>query len=181
MKRIILSILATTLVCLNLNAQNMNKKALVVYFSATGTTATVANTIAQAVNADILEIEPAEAYTAEDLDWTNKKSRSTLEMKDKKSRPAMKNSLQNPQDYDIIYLGFPIWWYTAPHIVNTFLESTKLDGKTIVLFATSGGSGLGKTIDDLRPSAPNTTFINGAVLNKNVTKEQIVNQLRVKN
>ena len=161
MKRIILSILATTLVCLNLNAQNMNKKTLVVYFSATGTTATVANTIAQAVNADIFEIEPAEAYTAEDLDWTDKKSRSTLEMKDKKSRPAMKNSLQNPQDYDVIYLGYPIWWGQAPKIMYTFVESNDLSGKTIVPFCTSGSSGIGGSASNLSKSAPGAVWMDG--------------------
>ena len=117
---------------------------LVAYFSASGTTARVAETLASAASADLFEIAPANPYTAADLDWTDRSSRSTKEMNDEASRPAMKVDAPSLDGYDTIFVGFPIWWYVEPRIIDTFLESTDFAGKTIVPFATSGGSGLGK-------------------------------------
>ena len=142
-------------------------KDLVVYFSATGTTALVAKKLAQAIGADIFEIVPSKPYTARDLNWMDKNSRSSIEARDESMRPEIANKLKNINEYDKIYLGFPIWWYTAPKIVNTFLESIDSANKTIVLFATSGGSSLGKTIDDISKSCDGSTkVISGAVLNR---------------
>ena len=137
-----------------------NKKILVAYFSCTGTTAAVAGQVAKATGGDLYEIQPAKAYTAADLDWTDKQSRSTIEMQNKASRPAIKGKVANMKQYNTIYLGFPIWWYIAPTIINTFLEAHDLQGKTIVPFFTSGGSGAGKTLQYLRPSAPKANWKN---------------------
>ncbi len=117
------------------------KKALVAYFSASGVTAQLARTLAETVDGDLFEIVPAQPYTAADLNWTDKKSRSTIEMKDAKSRPAIAETVRDMQRYDVVFVGFPIWWYEAPRIVQSFLEAYDLSGKTIVPFATSGGSG----------------------------------------
>lgn len=130
----------------------MSKKALVAYFSASGTTKKVAETLAQAAGADIYEIKPAVPYTKADLDWTNKKSRSTVEMNDPAFRPAIADSDAGIANYDVVFVGFPIWWYVAPTIINTFLECYDFSGKTVVLFATSGGSGFGKTVEQLKSS-----------------------------
>ena len=126
----------------------MSRK-LVAYFSASGVTAKVAETLSEAIGADLYEIEPEVPYTKEALDWTDKQSRSTIEMNDPASRPAIAGKRDNMDDYDTVFVGFPIWWYVAPHIINTFLESYDLTGKTIVPFATSGGSGMGETNDHL--------------------------------
>lgn len=143
-----------------------NNKKLVAYFSASGVTANVAKTLAKAADADIFEIKPEVLYTHDDLDWTNEKARSTVEMKDKTSRPAIAEKLSNMDDYDTIFVGFPIWWYVAPTIINTFLESYDFAGKTIVLFATSGSSGLGRTVEGLKGSVSPTTVIKeGGMLN----------------
>lgn len=133
-------------------------KTLVTYFSASGLTAGVAKEIADILNADLFEIKPLEPYTTADLDWTNDKSRSSIEMKDENSRPEIAEKLKNIDEYDTIYLGFPIWWYVAPHIVNNFLESYDFSGKTIRPFFTSGGSGAGQTDDELHKSAPNAIW-----------------------
>ena len=144
----------------------MDKKILVTYFSASGVTKKTATELASAIGADIFEIEPVTAYTKKDLDWMNKKSRSSIEMADKTSRPAIAKKCDNMTDYDVIFVGFPIWWYVAPTIINTFLESYDFAGKTIVLFATSGGSGFGKTVDGLKNSVDKTTIIKeGKLLN----------------
>ena len=135
------------------------KKPLVVYFSATGTTKGKAEILAKVLGADLKEIVPAERYTAADLDWHDKKSRSSVEMADKASRPAIAGTVANMADYDTVFVGFPIWWYVAPTIVNTFLEAHDLAGKRIVPFFTSGGSGAGRTLDYLKPSAPKATFV----------------------
>ncbi len=141
-------------------------KTLVAYFSASGTTAHVAKELAQAVGADIYEIKPAVPYTKADLNWMDKKSRSSIEMNDKSSRPALADRNADISAYDTILLGFPIWWYVAPTIINSFLESYDFSGKKIVLFATSGGSGLGKTVAGLKPSvAKDTILIEGKMLN----------------
>ena len=141
----------------------MSKK-LVAYFSASGVTAKVARTLAEAIGADLYEITPEVPYTKADLNWMDKKSRSTLEMKDPSSRPAIKGKCESMADYDTVYVGFPIWWYVAPTIINTFLESYDLTGKTVIPFATSGGSGMGKTNEMLKPSCPNANLIEGKVL-----------------
>ena len=155
-------------------AAKMEKKGLVAYFSATGTTKKVAENLAKATVGDLYEIKPLKPYTSKDLDWTDRQSRSTIEMKDHKSRPETAPDKFSVKGYDTIYLGFPIWWYIAPTIVNTFLEKHDFSGKKIILFATSGGSGLGRSIDNLRPSVSKTaTMINGDVLNGNPSAEKL--------
>ena len=149
----------------------MGKK-LVAYFSASGTTKKVAEMIAESAKADLFEITPKVAYTKADLDWMNKKSRSSVEMSDKKFRPEIVDADIDMNAYDEILLGFPIWWYVAPTIVNTFLETYDFSGKKIVLFATSGGSGFGNTVRELQPSAPDALITEGKLLN-NVSRQQI--------
>lgn len=134
-------------------------KKLVAYFSASGTTKSVAEDLARIAGADLYEIEPEVPYSSADLNWMDKQARSTIEMKDHASRPAIKDTDAKADDYDVIYVGFPVWWYIAPTIINTFLEKYDLSGKTIVLFATSGGSGFGKTIENLKPSVATDTVI----------------------
>lgn len=142
-------------------------KTLTAYFSASGVTAKVAHRLAAAANADIHEIKPEVPYTAADLDWMNKNSRSSIEMRDKSSRPALEEKHFDPSAYDVIYLGFPVWWYVAPTIINSFLESGDFSGKTIILFATSGGSDLGKAAELLKPSVSESTrIISGRLLNR---------------
>ena len=137
-------------------------KRLVAYFSASGVTARAAKELAAAIGGDLYEIEPKTPYTKADLDWTNARSRSSVEMKGKHVRPEIKNADANVAAYDTIFLGFPIWWYVAPVIVNTFLEQYDFSGKTIVLFATSGGSGFGKTADALKASvSPSAKIVEG--------------------
>ncbi len=141
-------------------------KTLVAYFSAGGTTARVAKELAQAVGADLYEIKPAVTYTKADLNWMDKKSRSSVEMNDKSSRPALADRDANVAAYDTVLLGFPIWWYVAPTIINSFLESYDFSGKKIVLFATSGGSGFGNTVAGLRSSvAADAVIVEGKLLN----------------
>ena len=138
----------------------MSRK-LVAYFSASGITAKVAETLAEAIGADIYEIEPEVPYTKADLDWTNKQSRSSIEMNNPSSRPSIAGMRDNMSDYDTIFVGFPIWWYVAPTIINTFLESYDFSGKTVAAFATSGGSGMGKTDSVLKKSAPSANWKEG--------------------
>ncbi len=141
-------------------------KILVVFFSASGTTARVAKELAQAAGADLYEIKPAVPYTKDDLNWMDKRSRSSVEMSDKSGRPAIADKKAEISQYDTIFLGFPIWWYVAPTIVNSFLESYDFSGKKIVLFATSGGSGFGKTAAELKGSvAADTVIVEGKILN----------------
>lgn len=142
----------------------MGKK-LVAYFSASGTTKKVAEMIAESAGADLFGIEPKVAYTKADLNWMDKKSRSTVEMNDKKIRPEIVNTPLDVNAYDEIILGFPIWWYVAPTVVNTFLETYDFSGKKIVLFATSGGSGFGNTVRELQPSAPEAQIVEGRLIN----------------
>ena len=136
---------------------------LVAYFSASGKTASLARKLADEAGADIFEIRPAVPYTNEDLNWMNKQSRSSVEMSDKSSRPAIADTSVDISKYDTIYIGFPVWWYIAPTIINTFLESADFSGKKIILFATSGGSGFGKAVDNLKVSAPNAQITEGKV------------------
>ena len=147
--------------------------ALVAYFSATGTTAKAAKALAKAAGADLYEIKPAVPYTSADLNWMDKGSRSSVEMNDKHSRPALAETDAPVAGYDVIFLGFPIWWYTAPTIINTFLEGYNFTGKTIVLFATSGGSGLGKSAAGLRPSAPGARIVDGRLLNGRLSENEL--------
>ena len=141
-------------------------KKLVAYFSASGVTKSTAETLAKEIGADLFEIEPKEAYTKADLDWTNSSSRSTVEMKNKSFRPEMVKKTLDLSEYDTIFVGFPIWWYVAPTIINTFGESYNFSGKTIVPFATSGGSGMGKTTEVLIPSFKGAKVVEGKVVNR---------------
>lgn len=142
------------------------KKVLVAYFSATGRTAKVAELLADALGADIHEIRPKDSYTKADLNWMNKKSRSSVEMNNKTIRPEIVESNVNIDGYNVIFLGFPIWWYVAPTIINTFLESADFSGKKIILFATSGGSKFGKTVEELKASvSADTEIVVGKLLN----------------
>ncbi len=142
----------------------MSKK-LVAYFSASGVTAKAAESLAKTIGADLHEIQPKTPYSSADLDWTDKNSRSSVEMNDPESRPAIAKNVSNMEDYDVIFVGFPIWWYVAPTIINTFLESYDFSGKTIVPFATSGGSGMGKTNEKLLPSCQGAILLQGKMLN----------------
>lgn len=149
-------------------------KILVAYFSASGRTAKVAETLAKAVNADIYEIRPAVPYSRADLDWMNKKSRSSVEMSDKSSRPELADKSARIDDYDTILLGFPIWWYVAPTIINSFLESYDFSGKKIVIFATSGGSSFGKTVEYLKTSvSADTEIVAGKILNGKLSENEL--------
>lgn len=136
-------------------------KTLVAYFSASGVTAKLANTLASVVGGDLYEITPAVPYTSADLNWNDKKSRSSVEMNDPAPRPAIAVPVESMAQYDTVFVGFPIWWYEAPRIVQTFLESYDLSGKTVVPFATSGGSGMGKTADILQKSCPAAKMLPG--------------------
>ena len=140
-------------------AMNNNSKKLVAYFSATGTTMEAAIRLAQASGAVLHEIKPATPYTSADLNWTDKSSRSSVEMADKSSRPAIDGKVENMAQYDVVFVGFPIWWYIAPTIINTFLEQYDFTGKTIVPFFTSGGSGAGETLKYLKSSAPGANWV----------------------
>ena len=143
-------------------------KKLIVFFSASGITRQRAEELKVKVNSDIYEIIPESVYTNADLDWRNKKSRSSVEMLDKTSRPEIKGELPDVSGYDVIYIGFPIWWGVAPRILNTFIESVDLSGKTIVVFATSGGSGSVHAVEDLKRNYPELSFIDGGLLNGRV-------------
>ena len=145
---------------------------LVAYFSASGTTRKIAEMIAEVGDFSLYEITPKELYTSDDLNWMNKKSRSSVEMSNKKIRPEITDTDAHIKEYDTIILGFPIWWYVAPTIVNTFLEKYDFSGKKIVLFATSGGSGFGNTVKELKPSAPGAEIVEGKLLNR-ANKQEI--------
>lgn len=148
-------------------------KKLVAYFSASGVTRRKSEALAKVVGADLHEIAPAESYTDADLDWTNKRSRSTVEMQDPSSRPALKEPKTDLSAYDTVYIGFPIWWGVAPHAVNTFIESNDLAGKQLVIFATSGGSGLSPAVHDLQKRYPTLQIVSGKLLNGSVTGDLI--------
>ena len=142
---------------------------LVAYFSASGVTAKMAEKLSEAIGADLYAIEPEVPYTKADLDWMDKKSRSTIEMNNPASRPAITGKRDNMNDYDTVFVGFPIWWYVAPTIINTFLESYDLTDKTIIPFATSGGSDMGKTNEKLLPSCKGAKLLNGKVFKASVS------------
>lgn len=152
----------------------IESRILVTFFSASGITRKVGIQLAQVLRADIFEIKPKIPYTEVDLNWMDKKARSTVEMKDKSYRPEVAESISNMEDYDILFVGFPIWWYIAPTIINTFLETYDLSGKTIILFATSGGSNFGKTIANLTESCSKSTrIVEGKIFKNRVSKEEL--------
>jgi flavodoxin len=151
----------------------MSKK-LVAYFSASGVTRNLAQSLAEVIGADIFEIKPEAPYTKADLDWQDNKSRSSVEMSNKSSRPAIANKCANISEYNVVFVGFPIWWYIAPTIINTFLESYDFSGKTIVPFATSGSSGIGETVIFLKGSVDTSaTITSGKILNGKQTKDNL--------
>jgi flavodoxin len=148
-------------------------KILVAYFSASGVTAKVAERLADAIGADLYEIQPTVPYTDADLNWMNKKSRSSVEMSDKSFRPAIAGRVEHMESYDIIYIAFPIWWYVAPTIINTFLEQYDLTGKTIIPLATSGSSGMGDTNKELAPSCPGAVLKEGKRFSAHVNAKEL--------
>lgn len=153
-------------------------KVLVSYFSASGVTKRVAEKIAKAINGDLFEIEPTQKYTLEDLDWTNKQSRSSIEMQDKTSRPQILNRVSNIAEYDTVVLGFPVWWYTAPTIINTFIEENNLEGKDIYVFVTSGGSGSEGSFKDLKNTYKNLNFIRSKRFTGRETDKDYINWIK---
>ena len=166
----ITTIICTALMAFSLTAcaqkqEKKQMKVLVAYFSATGTTEGVAKQLAEVTGGDLHKIQPEQPYTDADLNWRDKQSRSTLEMTDKKSRPAITNKLANMQDYNVVYVGFPIWWYTCPTIITTFMESYDFKGKTVIPFATSGGS-IKKACEDLKAAYPDVNWKEGKLLNR---------------
>ena len=156
----------------------MSQKILVAYFSASGVTAKAAWKLSEAIGADLHEIKPEVPYSSADLNWMDKKSRSSVEMNDPSSRPTIAEKLADMEKYDVVFVGFPIWWYVAPTIINTFLESYDFSGKTIIPFATSGGSGMGKTNEKLGPSCPGTTLLQGKLLNGNLSEDSSKNWVK---
>ena len=158
-----------------------NKKILVAYFSASGVTAKTAAHLAEALHASLFEIKPEIPYTKDDLNWTDPNSRSSRE-RDQSVRPAIANLVENMAQYDTVFIGFPIWWFLPPTIIHTFLESYDFSGKTVIPFATSGGSGFGKTAADLKVSAKGAVIRDGKLLNGRQTRESLaawVNSLSV--
>ena len=147
-------------------------KTLVAYFSATGVTKGAAEKLAEVTGGDLYEIQPEVPYTDADLDWQDKQSRSSVEMADLSSRPAIKGKVENLDDYDTVFIGFPVWWYTAPTIINTFIEANDLKGKTVVPFCTSGGSSIKKSAEDLKKAYPDLNWKEGKLLNR-ISKEDL--------
>ena len=172
MKKIVLAMAALLAISLSACSQrektkeSKQMKILVAYFSASGVTEGVAKQLADVTGGDLHKIQPEQPYTEADLDWRDKQSRSTLEMQDKNSRPAITDKLTNMQDYDVVYVGFPIWWYTAPTIINTFMESYDFKDKTVIPFATSGGSDIKKACEDLKAAYPDVNWKEGKLLNR---------------
>lgn len=154
----------------------MNKN-LVCYFSATGTTKEVAEKIASIINADLFTIEPVNEYTSEDLDWTNKQSRSSIEMADETSRPAIKNKVVNIAEYQNVVIGFPVWWYKEPTIIDTFIEENDLSNKQVYVYVTSGGSTVDGSLESLRQKYSNLNFVSGKRLDMNIEEQAILDWL----
>ena len=175
MKKVIMMLVALLTMSLSACSQKKEskemKKVLVAYFSASGVTKGVAQQLAEVTGGTLHEIKPAQPYTDADLDWHNKQSRSSVEMQDKSSRPAITDKLKNMQDYDIIYVGFPIWWYTCPTIINTFMEAYDFKGKIVIPFATSGGSSIKKACEDLKAAYPDVNWKEGKLLNRASKKD----------
>ena len=153
-------------------------KILICYFSATGTTKSVAEQVARIASGDLFEIEPVEKYTNEDLDWNNKNSRSTLEMEDVNSRPKVAKKVNNLEEYAKIVISFPVWWYREPSIIDTFIEENNLEGKDIYVFVTSGGSTVNRSLESLKKHYNNLNFVSGKTLNYNINEEEIKDWLR---
>lgn len=176
MKSVFIMLSVFVAFCMTACAQNdskgkdMDKKILVVYFSATGTTEDVANKIASATGGDIMEIEPVHPYTSADLNWNDSNSRSSVEMNNPKSRPQIKASAKEISNYDIVFIGYPIWWNLAPTVVNTFIENNNLKGMTAIPFATSGGSGIENSVSELKSSYPEIEWKEGKLINASSEK-----------
>lgn len=174
MNKILLSLAAALAICFTAYAQKKEKqnmdsnssKTLVAYFSATGTTAKAARSIADITGGELFEIAPQNLYTDADLDWNDKQSRSSVEMNNAQSRPALKAKKADIAGYDVVFIGYPIWWNLAPRIINTFIESHDLKGKVIIPFATSGGSSISNSISELKKSYPNLNWKEGKLLNR---------------
>lgn len=172
------AIMLTALLAMSLTACSQNKQAkgkgkvLVAYFSATGTTEGVARQLAEATGGDLYKIQPEQPYTEADLDWRKKQSRSSLEMKDRKSRPAIAGKPKDWSKYDTVFVGFPIWWNTCPTIINTFMETNEFRGKTVIPFATSGGSSIKQSCEDLKAAYPAIRWKEGKLLNR-PSKEEL--------
>lgn len=177
MYRIILSLITAIAMSLTIHAQNSVNpdakvsKVLVAYFSATGTTAEAAEKLAKVTGGELYQIVPEKSYTSADLDWHNKQSRSSVEMNDPKSRPALKGKKENMTVYDVIYIGYPIWWGTTPTLIKTFIESHNLKSKTVIPFATSGGSDISKSVEDLKNTYPDLNWKEGKLLNRTSEKD----------
>ena len=165
MKVISMIMVVSMMLCLPINAQEQSNKTLVAYFSVTGTTEKAAKLIVEVTSGTLCEIQPEKEYVTADLDWHDKSSRSSVEMSNAESRPALKANPENPADYDIIYIGFPIWWNSAPRIINTFIESNDFAGKVIIPFATSGGSSISNAEKELRETYPDMKWQKGQLLN----------------
>ncbi|MBD9178462.1 MAG: flavodoxin [Odoribacter splanchnicus] len=171
-KSVLFTIITILFIHLQAMAQNSIKqdnksgRILVAYFSATGTTAEAAEKLAQVVGGELYAITPVKAYTNADLDWHDKQSRSSVEMNDPKSRPAIKNEKENMSGYEVVFIGYPIWWNLAPRIVNTFIENHNLEGKTVIPFATSGGSSIANSVTALKKSYPDLNWKEGKLLNR---------------
>lgn len=176
MNRFLLTLITAIAMCMTVHAQkneNSDSKAsktLVAYFSATGTTAAIAEKLAKVTGGELYQITPEKPYTSADLNWHNKQSRSSVEMNNPKSRPALKSKKENMSTYDIVYIGYPIWWDIAPTIIKTFIESHNLKDKTIIPFATSGGSSIGKSVEDLKKTYPDLNWKEGKLLNRTSEK-----------
>lgn len=171
-------IAASMMLCLNACGQkkateSAKARTLVTYFSATGTTQRVAEQIADITGGKLVEIKPVQAYTSADLNWRDANSRSTVEMTDSASRPAIEQCDVDMNLYDTVFIGYPIWWDKAPRVINTFIESVSLDGKTVIPFATSGGSGIDNSVKMLQSEYPDINWREGKLLNGRVTKETI--------
>ena len=173
-KTLLFTVIAFLFTSLQTMAQNNDKHILVAYFSATGTTARAAEKLANVTGGELYAITPAKSYTSTDLDWNDKQSRSSVEMNDPKARPAIKSQKGKIADYDVVFIGYPIWWGLAPRIVNTFIESHDLKGRTVIPFATSGGSGIANSVAELQKAYPGLNWQEGRLLNR--TDEQTVRQ-----
>lgn len=180
MKKIISAVLSLLMLLTSFEVRaeegkTMNKKVLVAYFSATGTTAGVAAKLAKAIDADLFEIKPEQPYTEADLDWRNKKSRSSVEMNDLTSRPAIVSKVEDMERYEVVFVGFPIWWYREPTIVDTFMESYDFAGKTVIPFATSGSSSIGHSGENLQKCAPGAKVSGGRRFAADVSVDELKN------
>lgn len=178
MKKILMMMAALLTVSLsacsqgNKTKENKDKKVLVAYFSASGVTRGVAQQLAEVTGGTLHEIKPEQLYTDADLDWRNRQSRSSVEMQDKSSRPAITDKLSDMKDYSVVYVGFPIWWNTCPTIINTFMEAYDFQGKTVIPFATSGSSSIKKACEDLKAAYPSINWMEGKLLNR-VSKDDL--------